>query len=73
MALEKAAVRIPDRQRVAAVLKIGTVDGLEGQERGLILFSPCVGPRSPQSGLTLFSREMPDGSMSPSLARAPSR
>ncbi len=70
MALEKAAVRIPDHKRVAADLKIGTVDGFQGQERDLILFSPCVGPRSPQSGLTFFQRDARRLNVAISRARA---
>ncbi len=52
IALQEAISLIPEHKRLAADLKVGTVDGFQGQERDLILFSPCVGPRSPQSGLT---------------------
>ncbi|MCJ7872108.1 AAA domain-containing protein [Phaeobacter sp. J2-8] len=48
---------IDEPKRIACELKVGTVDGFQGQERDLVLFSPCVGPRSPQSGLTFFQRD----------------
>ncbi|NDK36711.1 AAA domain-containing protein [Rhodovulum sulfidophilum] len=57
IALQEAVASIPEQKRVAADLKVGTVDGFQGQERDLILFSPCVGPRSPQSGLTFFQKD----------------
>lgn len=58
LALEEAVrSAIPEPRRIAAELKVGTVDGFQGQERDLILFSPCVGLRSPQSGITFFQRD----------------
>ncbi|WP_299819094.1 AAA domain-containing protein [uncultured Jannaschia sp.] len=70
MALEQAAAKIPQHKRVAAELKIGTVDGFQGQERDLILFSPCIGPRSPQSGLTFFQKNTRRLNVAISRARA---
>ncbi|TCP41367.1 uncharacterized protein DUF559 [Rhodovulum marinum] len=70
MALQEAVASIPEHKRVAADLKIGTVDGFQGQERDLILFSPCVGPRSPQSGLTFFQRDARRLNVAISRARA---
>ena len=56
--------------RIACELKVGTVDGFQGQERDLIMFSPCVGPRSPQSGLTFFQRDTRRLNVAISRARA---
>ena len=61
---------VPETRQVAADLRVGTVDGFQGQERDLILFSPCVGPRSPQSGLTFFQRDSRRLNVAISRARA---
>ena len=71
LAIEKAiATAIDAPKRIACDLKVGTVDGFQGQERDLILFSPCVGPRSPQSGLTFFQRDTRRLNVAISRARA---
>ena len=71
LALENAiATAIDAPKRMACDLKVGTVDGFQGQERDLILFSPCVGPRSPQSGLTFFQRDTRRLNVAISRARA---
>lgn len=71
LAIENAiATAIEAPKRVACDLKVGTVDGFQGQERDLILFSPCVGPRSPQSGLTFFQRDTRRLNVAISRARA---
>lgn len=71
MELENEILRcIPETKRIAADLKIGTVDGFQGQERDLILFSPCIGPRSPQSGITFFQRDKRRLNVAISRARA---
>lgn len=70
-ALETAIkAQIDEPKRIACELKVGTVDGFQGQERDLILFSPCVGPRSPQSGLTFFQRDTRRLNVAISRARA---
>jgi very-short-patch-repair endonuclease len=70
-ALENAvATAIDQPKRIASELKIGTVDGFQGQERDLILFSPCVGPRSPQSGMAFFGRDTRRLNVAISRARA---
>ncbi len=61
---------IEEPKRIACELKIGTVDGFQGQERDLVMFSPCVGPRSPQSGLTFFQRDTRRLNVAISRARA---
>lgn len=71
LALESAIfAAIPEQHRVASDLRVGTVDGFQGQERDLILFSPCVGPRSPQTGLTFFQRDYRRLNVAISRARA---
>ncbi len=71
LALQNAVgAAIPETRRVVAELRVGTVDGFQGQERDLILFSPCVGPRSPQSGMTFFQRDSRRLNVAISRARA---
>lgn len=71
VALENAIFAALDEpKRIACELKVGTVDGFQGQERDLIMFSPCVGPRSPQSGLTFFQRDTRRLNVAISRARA---
>jgi very-short-patch-repair endonuclease/energy-coupling factor transporter ATP-binding protein EcfA2 len=71
LALEaEIAKAIDTPKRMACSLKVGTVDGFQGQERDLILFSPCVGPRSPQSGMTFFQRDTRRLNVAISRARA---
>lgn len=67
---EAIAGAIPQTRQVAAELKVGTVDGFQGQERDLVLFSPCIGPRSPQSGLTFFQKDARRLNVAISRARA---
>ena len=67
---EAIATAIPEICRTAANLKVSTVDGFQGQERDLVLFSPCVGPRSPQSGLTFFQKDSQRLNVAISRARA---
>ncbi|WP_217352161.1 AAA domain-containing protein [Ruegeria sp. HKCCA5763] len=70
-AIESAVDAVLDEpKRIACELKVGTVDGFQGQERDLIMFSPCVGPRSPQSGLTFFQRDTRRLNVAISRARA---
>ncbi len=61
---------IPETRLIAAEFRAGTADGFQGQERDLILFSPCVGPRSPQSGLTFLQRDTRRLNVAISRARA---
>ncbi len=71
LALDNAiATAIDEPKRMACDLKVGTVDGFQGQERDLILFSPCVGPRSSQSGMTFFQRDTRRLNVAISRARA---
>jgi very-short-patch-repair endonuclease len=71
VALENAIAAAVDKpKQMACDLKVGTVDGFQGQERDLILFSPCVGPRSPQSGMTFFQKDTRRLNVAISRARA---
>lgn len=71
LALETAISAAIDLPKLTACdFKVGTVDGFQGQERDLILFSPCVGPRSPQSGMTFFQRDNRRLNVAISRARA---
>lgn len=71
LALQTAiASSIDEPKQIACDLKVGTVDGFQGQERDLILFSPCVGPSSPQSGMTFFQRDTRRLNVAISRARA---
>lgn len=71
MALQQAVgAEIPATLLASAKFRVGTVDGFQGQERDLILFSPCVGPRSPQSGLTFFQKDSRRLNVAVSRARA---
>jgi very-short-patch-repair endonuclease/nucleoside-triphosphatase THEP1 len=70
-AIESAVdAALDEPKRIACELKVGTVDGFQGQERDLVMFSPCVGPRSPQSGLTFFQRDTRRLNVAISRARA---
>ncbi|MCO6406770.1 AAA family ATPase [Hoeflea alexandrii] len=70
MALQQAVTSIPETKRIGAQLKVGTVDGFQGQERDLVLFSPCIGPRSPRSGVTFFQKDARRLNVAISRARA---
>src|SRR6056297_258450 len=71
LALETAILAAIDQPKLTACdFKVGTVDGFQGQERDLILFSPCVGPRSPQSGMTFFQKDTRRLNVAISRARA---
>ena len=70
MSPRQLEAQIDEPKRIACELKVGTVDGFQGQERDLILFSPCVGPRSPQSGLTFFQKDTRRLNVAISRARA---
>lgn len=70
MALQQAVTSIPETKRIGAQLKVGTVDGFQGQERDLVLFSPCIGPRSPRSGVSFFQKDARRLNVAISRARA---
>lgn len=58
LALKEAIeAAIPEPVAQTAELRIGTVDAFQGQERDLVLFSPCVSPTSPQSATTFLNKD----------------
>ncbi len=71
LALQEAADAAfpPDIQK-RAELRIATVDGFQGQERDLILFSPTVFSGSPMTGITFLQRDWRRLNVAISRARA---
>ena len=71
LALEQAIMAsIPRPIRNRAELRIATVDGFQGQERDLILFSPVVHAESPASAITFIQRDWRRLNVAVSRARA---
>ena len=62
--------RIPANLWQAADLQVGTVDGFQGQERDLILFSPTVHSRIRTSAVTFIQRDWRRLNVAISRARA---
>lgn len=67
---EAAHARLPRAVLDGAEFRVGTVDGFQGQERDLILFSPTLGPGSPASAVTFFSKDRRRLNVAISRARA---
>ena len=61
---------IPENLREAAELRIGTVDSFQGQERDLILFSPCLGHSSATSAVSFIQKDWRRLNVAISRARA---
>jgi len=61
---------IPATAREAADLRVATVDRFQGQERDLILFSPCLGASSAESARTFVQRDLRRLNVAISRARA---
>lgn len=61
---------IPAQKLEGAEFRVATVDGFQGQERDLILFSPCLGPASPASAITFLQRDLRRLNVAVSRARA---
>jgi very-short-patch-repair endonuclease len=62
--------RLPPSLLERAELRVGTVDGFQGQERDLVLFSPCIGPSSATSAVTFLQRDWRRFNVAISRARA---
>lgn len=70
-ALEQAIyAAIPERLRVNAELRVGTVDSFQGQERDVILFSPTLGASSATSAVTFVQKDWRRLNVAISRARA---
>lgn len=62
--------KIPAKLWQEAKLRVGTVDGFQGQERDLILFSPTVHAKSKSSATTFLQRDWRRLNVAISRARA---
>ena len=67
---EAISNRLPHTLVERAELRAGTVDSFQGDERDLILFSPCLGPSSTASALTFVTRDWRRLNVAISRARA---
>ena len=71
MALSEAVTtRIPEDRRFAADLRIATIDGFQGEERDLILFSPVVNARAAHSAVAFLQKDWRRLNVAISRARA---
>ncbi len=62
--------RISHQRRLAADLRVGTVDSFQGQERDLILFSPVVHARAAPSAIAFLQKDWRRLNVAISRARA---
>ncbi|KQZ57379.1 AAA domain-containing protein [Ensifer sp. Root558] len=70
-ALEQAIhAELRQELREKAELRVGTVDSFQGQERDLILFSPCLGHSSATSAITFLQKDWRRLNVAISRARA---
>lgn len=67
---EALATAIPKGLIDKAELRVGTVDSFQGQERDLILFSPCLGATSAMSAVTFVQKDWRRLNVAISRARA---
>lgn len=61
---------LPAQKREGAELRVATVDSFQGQERDIILFSPCLGSSSASSAITFVQRDHRRINVAISRARA---
>lgn len=68
----EAAVRakVPVQKLEAAEFRVATVDGFQGQERDVILFSPCLSATSALSAVTFLQKDLRRLNVAISRARA---
>lgn len=70
-AIETAVrARVPDHKLEGAEFRAATVDGFQGQERDLILFSPCLSASSAFSAVTFVQKDLRRLNVAISRARA---
>jgi very-short-patch-repair endonuclease len=67
---EAITTAIPEDLLQTAEFRAGTVDSFQGQERDLILFSPCLGGSSAMSAVTFVQRDWRRMNVAISRARA---
>ena len=67
---EEVRARVPEALLKKAAFRAATVDGFQGQERDLILFSPCLSSASPASGLSFVQKDPRRLNVAISRARA---
>lgn len=70
-AIETAAKsRVPSQKLEGAEFRVATVDGFQGQERDLILFSPCLSDSSAFTAVTFLQKDLRRLNVAISRARA---
>tara|TARA_R110002072_G_scaffold45140_4_gene125771 strand:- start:1025 stop:4048 length:3024 start_codon:yes stop_codon:yes gene_type:complete len=62
--------RIPAQKLEGAEFRVATVDGFQGQERDLILFSPCLSSSSAMTAVTFVQKDLRRLNVAISRARA---
>jgi very-short-patch-repair endonuclease len=62
--------RVPSQKLERAEFRVATVDGFQGQERDLILFSPCLSASSAFSAVTFLQKDLRRLNVAISRARA---
>ena len=67
---KKIRSSIPQDKLEAAEFRVATVDGFQGQERDIILFSPCLTATSASTGITFVQRDLRRLNVAISRARA---
>jgi very-short-patch-repair endonuclease len=70
-AIETAVrARVPAQKLEGAEFRVATVDGFQGQERDVILFSPCLSANSAMSAVTFVQKDLRRLNVAISRARA---
>lgn len=67
---DAVTAKVPEHLLAAAEFRSATVDGFQGQERDLILFSPTLGSASPTTALTFVQKDKRRLNVAISRARA---
>jgi very-short-patch-repair endonuclease len=62
--------RVPAQKLEGAEFRVATVDGFQGQERDVILFSPCLSASSAMSAVTFVQKDLRRLNVAISRARA---
>jgi len=67
---KKIRSKIPQSKLDAAEFRVATVDGFQGQERDIIIFSPCLTATSASTAITFLQRDLRRLNVAISRARA---